>query len=72
MGVTREAPTAATGCLVYELKAQGQEKGEDAFNKRPAIAKQLKVGCFILEVNGDSAVFARRFGRRTHVSPLGH
>jgi hypothetical protein len=50
MGVTREAPTAATGCLVYELKAQGQEKGEDAFNKRPAIAKQLKVGCFILEV----------------------
>jgi hypothetical protein len=54
------------------LKAKGQEKGEDAFDKRPAIAKQLKVGGFILEVNGDGAVFSRRFGRCAHVSPLGH
>jgi hypothetical protein len=48
MGVTREAPTTATGGLVEELKAQGQDKGEDAFDKRPAIVKQLNVGGFIL------------------------
>jgi len=72
MGVTREAPAAATGGLVYELKAKGQEKGEDAFNKRPAIAKQLKVGRFILEINGNRAVCARRFGCCAHVSPPGH
>jgi hypothetical protein len=32
---------------VGEWKAEGQEKGEDAFDKRLAIAKQLKVGGFI-------------------------
>jgi hypothetical protein len=47
---------------VGELKAEGQEKGEDAFDKRLAIAKQLKVGGFILEINSDSAVFSCRFG----------
>ncbi len=72
MGVTREAPTTATGGLVKELKAQGQDTGEDAFDKRPAIAKQLNVGGFILEVDGDGTVYARRFGRCAHVSPLGH
>ena len=58
MRVARQAPTAATGCLVCELKAKGQEKGEDAFDKRLAVAKQLKVGSFILEINGESPVFA--------------
>ena len=72
MGVTRQTPAAATGRLVYELKAKGQEKGEDAFDKRPAIARQLHVGGFILEVNGDGAVFSRRFGGCAHMSPLGH
>jgi hypothetical protein len=72
MGVAGQAPAAATGRLVCELKAQGQEKAEDAFDKRLAIAKQLKVGGFILEINGDGAVFSRRFGRCAHVSPLGH
>ncbi len=72
MGVAGQAPAAATGRLVCKLKAKGQEKGEDAFDKRLAIAKQLKVGGFILEINGDGAVFSRRFGRCAHVSPLGH
>jgi len=67
MGVTRAASTTATGGLVEELKAQGQDKGEDAFDKRPAIAKQLHVGGFILEVDGDGTVYARRFGRCAHV-----
>jgi hypothetical protein len=44
MGVTRQAPSAATARLVGELKAQGQEESHDAFDKRLAVAKQLKVG----------------------------
>ena len=58
MGVARQAPAAATGRLVCELKAKGQEEGEDTFDKRLAIAKQLKVGRFILEIDGDGTVFA--------------
>ena len=49
MGVAGQAPAAATGRLVLELKAQGQEEGEDTFDKRLAIAKQLKVGRFVSE-----------------------
>ena len=41
-----------------ELKAEGQEKGEDAFDKRLAIAKQLKISSFILEINGEGSIFA--------------
>jgi hypothetical protein len=33
---------------------------------------QLKVGGFILEINGDGVVFSRRFGCCAGVSPLGH
>ena len=33
-------------------------KGEHAFDKRLAIAKQLKVGRFVLKIDGDGAVFA--------------
>src|SRR5262249_6365987 len=40
MGVTRQAPTATTSRLVCQLKTQGQEKGEDAFDKGLAITKQ--------------------------------
>jgi hypothetical protein len=69
MGVTRQAPTATTGRLVGKLKAQGQEKGEDAFDKRFAIAKQLKVGRFVSKIDSDGAVFAGPFGRCAHVSP---
>jgi hypothetical protein len=69
MGVTRQAPTATTGRLVCQLKAQGQEKGEDAFDKRLAIAKQLKVGRFVSKIDSDGAVFAGPFGSLPHVSP---
>jgi hypothetical protein len=40
------------------LKAQGQEKGEDAFDKGLAIAKQLKVGGFVVKIDSDGPVFA--------------
>ena len=72
MGVAGQAPAAATGRLVCELKAKGQEKGEDAFDKRLAVAKELNVGHFIVEIDGDGAVFSRRFGRCAHVFPLCH
>jgi len=47
---------------MLELKAKGQEKGEDTLDKGLRVAKQLKVGGFILKINGDGAVFASRFG----------
>jgi hypothetical protein len=62
MRVARQAPTAATGRLVGELKAQGQDKGEDELDKRLAIVKQAKVGGFIVEIDGDRAVAPRRCG----------
>jgi hypothetical protein len=34
--------SAATGCLMLDLKAQGEEKGEDEFDKRFAVARSLK------------------------------
>jgi hypothetical protein len=72
MGVARQAPTAATGRLVRELKAEGQEKGKDTFDKRLAVAKELKIGRLVLKINGDRPVVAGRFGRGAHVLPPGH
>jgi len=34
MGVARQAPTLAAAGLVEELKAEGEEKGEDELDKR--------------------------------------
>src|SRR5262249_18066761 len=57
MRVACQAPTATTGRLMCELKAKSQEKGEHAFDKRLPIAQELKVGRFIVEIDGDGAVF---------------
>jgi hypothetical protein len=43
---------------VFQLKAKGQEEGEHELEKRLAIAKQLKVGCFVLEIDGDCPIIA--------------
>ena len=51
-----------------ELKAEGEEKGEDELDKRLAVVKELDVGRFIVEIDGDRAVFACRFGGLAHVS----
>ena len=51
------------------MKAEGQEKGEDAFDKRLAIAKQLKVDRFVSKIDSDGTVFAGPFGDKPHVSP---
>src|SRR5256712_13795128 len=57
MRMAREASTAATGCFVFQLKAKGEEKGEDALDKRFAIAQELIIGRFILKVDRKGAVF---------------
>jgi hypothetical protein len=72
MGVAGQAPAAATGRLVCELQAKGEEKGEHAFDKRLPIAQELKVGRFVSKIDSDGAVFAGPFGCCTHVSPPGH
>jgi hypothetical protein len=72
MGVTGQAPTAATGRLVGELKAEGQDEGQHTFEKCFPIAKQLEVRRFAPEINGDGAVFSRRMSCGAHVSPLYH
>jgi hypothetical protein len=69
MGVTREAPAAAPGGLVEELKAQSQEKGEDAFDKRLPIINQAAVGGCGMKIDSDGTVFSPRFGCYAHVSP---
>jgi hypothetical protein len=42
MEMAGQAPAAATGGLVFELKAKGEEKSHDTFEKRFAVAQQLK------------------------------
>jgi hypothetical protein len=67
MGVACQAPTATTGGLMFELKAKGHDEGEDTFEERLPIAKQLVIRRFALEIDGDRSVFADRFGRCAHV-----
>ena len=72
MRVARQAPAAATRRLVFQLKTDGQDKSHHTFEKRLAVAKQLEVSRFVPEIDSDGAVFACRFGRCAHVSPLWH
>jgi len=65
----RQAPAAATGRLVFQLKAHGQEEGEHALEKRLPIAKQLTVGRFVLKIDSDGAVFTGRVGCSSHGHP---
>jgi hypothetical protein len=69
MGVTGEAPASATGRLLFELKTNGQNEGEDIFEERLAIAKTLEVRRFAPEIDGDGAVLSCRFCCCAQVSP---
>jgi hypothetical protein len=55
---------------VCELKAKGEEKGENTLNKRLAIVKQTKVGGFVLEIDGDGAILLSPFACLSHVPPV--
>src|SRR6267378_1904603 len=68
MGVARQAPTLAAAGLMEELKAEGEEEGEDELDKRVGVAQERKVGRLIVEINGEGAVFACHFGGLSHVS----
>jgi hypothetical protein len=72
MRMARQAPSPATRRLMCELQAHGEEKGEHTFDKRLPVGNQVKVGCGVSKVDGDSAVFSRRFRRCAHVLPLCH
>jgi hypothetical protein len=72
MRVAGQAPTPVTGRFVPELKAQGEEKREHQFDKRFAVVKQLEVGRFVVEVDGDGTVVPRPFNCFPHVLPLDH
>jgi len=69
MGVARQAPAAATGRLVCELKAEGHDEGEDTFEERLAIAKELEVRRFVLKIDGDGPVVASLAGCSSHGHP---
>lgn len=56
---------------MLELKAKCEEKGEDELDKRPAVVKELKVGRFIVEIDGNGAVDASLAGRVSHGSSSG-
>jgi hypothetical protein len=58
MGVTRQTPSTPTARLVRELKAQRHEERHDEFDKRLAVSKQLTVGSFVLEIDGDRPIFS--------------
>ena len=72
MRVARHTPAAATGCLVFQLKADREDESHHQFDKGLAVAKQLNVGRFIMEIDGDSAVLPRLYGCCAHVSPPDH
>jgi hypothetical protein len=71
MRVAGQAPASTTGRLVFQLKATGEEKGEDTFQKRLSIAKELKRGRFVLKIDGDGPVFTGLAGGVVHGSSSG-
>ena len=71
MRVTSHTPTPATGRLVFELEAEGEEEGEDTLEKRLPVSQQAAVRSFVSKINGNSAVFSCWFGRCSQcVAPL--
>ena len=53
---------------MLQLEAEGQKEGEDALEKRLAIAQQVEVGGFVSKIDRDGAVVAHRFSCFAHVS----
>jgi hypothetical protein len=72
MRVACQAPSPATGRLVLELKTEGKKERQHTFEKRLAVAKQLKVGRFVLKIHGDGPVFAGLAGGGSHGSSSSH
>ena len=71
MGVARQAAALAAAGLVEELKAESEKKREHELDKRFGVAQELSVGRLIMEIDGERAVVACRFGGLSHVSSPG-
>jgi len=71
MRVAGQTPSPATGCLVFELEAKGQNEGDHTFEKRLAVFNQAKVGRLVSKIHGDGTVFPWWFGLASHRSPPG-
>jgi hypothetical protein len=54
---------------VGQLEANREDKGEGELDEDRAVAAQLNVMALVVKIDGDGAVFSRRFGPVTHVSP---
>src|SRR4029434_3097431 len=67
--VTGQTATPTTGGFVFQLKAERHHEGEDTFEERLAIVKQLHVGRFVLKIYGDGAVFTSLAGCGSHGHP---
>ena len=68
MRMASQSTTAITARFVGELKAQGEDEGQHELDKCFGVVKELQVGGFIVEIDGEGAVFAFRFGSLAHVS----
>ena len=55
---------------VCELKAKGEEKGENTLNKCLTLVKQTKVGGFVLAIDGDGVILPSPLARLAYVSPM--
>ena len=71
MGVARQAAALAAAGLVEELKAESEKKREHELDKRFGVAQERSVGRLIMEIDGERAVVACRFGGVSHVSSPG-
>jgi hypothetical protein len=71
MRVARHTPSAATGCLVCQLKAEGEDESHPQFAKGFAVGTELKGGRFVRKIDGDGPVFAGLAGIVSHGSPTG-
>jgi hypothetical protein len=54
---------------MFQLKAEGHDEGEDTFEERLAIVKQLHVGHFVLKIDSDGPVITSLAGCGSHGHP---
>lgn len=70
MRVARQTSSAATGGLVFQLKAEGEDESRHRCDKGLAVGKELKGGRLVLKIDGDGPVFAGLAGFVSQGSPL--
>ena len=66
--VARQAATRATVGFVEELKPRREEEGENKLDKRLGVVQEPVISRFVVEIDGDRAVGASRFGGLSHVA----